>query len=68
MRNKAAILSVVNVVSKLGHFLFAGWVLMMVWNEIAYQYNQPEFGYWVSVGVCWLIHCITTPFPSHKKS
>lgn len=60
--------NMIEFLGKMGHFFFAGWVLMMVWNEIACQYNQPEFGYWVFVGIYWLIHCITTPFPSHKKS
>lgn len=68
MKKKVAILSMFEVLAKVGHFFFAGWVLMMVWNEIAYQYNQPEFGYWVSVGVYWLIHCFSTPFSSLKKS
>ena len=60
--------NMIEFLGKMGHFFFAGWVLMMVWNEIACQYNQPEFRYWVFVGVYWLIHCITTPFSSHKKS
>ncbi len=65
---KNTIMEAVEFFAKIGHFLFAGWILMLVWNEIAYQYNQPEFGYWVCVGIYWLIHCFTSPFSSHKKS
>lgn len=51
----------IEFIGKAGHFFFAGWVLMMVWTEIAMQYNQPTFGYWTCVGIYWLMYCFVSP-------
>lgn len=48
------------------HYLFAGWILMLVWNAIAWEYNQPQFGYWVCVGFYWLVRCVFSPFKRGK--
>ena len=50
----------------IGHYLFAGWILMLVWNAIAWEYNQPQFGYWVCVGFYWLVRCVFSPFKRGK--
>lgn len=47
------------------HFLLGGSVLMYLWSQIAYHYNQPEFGFWFYVGFYWLVTMVNTSF---KKS
>ena len=41
-----------------GIYCLFGWILMGVWNAIAYNFNLPTFNYWVYVGILIIIHFI----------
>ena len=46
-----------------GIFCFEGWLFMLIWNALAAgMFGAPTIGYWVSVGVVWLLNLIGRMF------
>lgn len=43
-------------------------VLYFVYNAIAWEFNLPPFGYWVCLGVTYLIHAFREPLPEFEKT
>lgn len=40
--------------------LIGGALLMVAWNAIAWEFNLPQFGYWVCVCAYCVVHSLTT--------
>lgn len=41
-------------------------VLMLVYNKVAWEFNLPQFPYWVFLGACYLLNILTGRAPKTK--
>lgn len=39
--------------------LIGGALLMVAWNAIAWEFNLPQFGYWICVCVFYVLRALT---------
>lgn len=47
--------------------LLGGLCLMVAWNAIAWEYNLPQFGYWVCFSAFYVVRSILSVLHAQKK-
>lgn len=52
----AIIMVIVGVALGFGILCFEAWIVSLVWNTIAWNFNLPQFGFWFFVAVITVIN------------
>lgn len=60
--------TIVSLTATIVYCLVTGAILYFVYNAIAWEFNLPQFGYWVCVGVTYIIYSFTNSFKKGQKT
>jgi large-conductance mechanosensitive channel len=56
-----------SIVASIIPSIIGGWFLMVAWNAIAWEFNLPQFGYWVCFCAYYVIRTIFSAKISLEK-
>lgn len=49
------------IIAGLALVAWCGWVLMLVWNKVAWEFNLPTFSYLTYCGIWYVLRSIIKP-------